>query len=433
MQTGLVFHIDVNSAFLSWEAARRVKNGEEDLRLIPSCVGGSPDSRRSVVVAKSIPAKKYNIQTGEPVSAALRKCPQLVVVQSDFGLYSACSKAFKDICREYAPAVEEFSIDECFLDMSGTELIYPDPIATAYEIKDRIKNELGFTVNVGIGRNKLCAKMASDFEKPDKVHTLFPEELPDKMWPLPVGDLLFIGKSTAQKLMQMGIRTIGELANTDQGYLIDQLGNKMGIQAYRYANGLDDSPVKAQPDEPKGYSNEVTLEDDVVSTERANQILLALADSVTSHMRKEGNKAYCVAVKVRYLDFKTRSHQRKLREPTDISSEVYEIAKDLLAELWKDKRPLRLMGIALTDLADDNEPVQMTMFMEEEQKNKEKGQKLDKAVDLLRDKYGADIIKRGSVMSLGVSVGKKHQRGVESDVEKERGNGEQRRVQRTIR
>ncbi len=399
----LVFHVDVNSAFLSWEAARRVKNGEADLRLIPSCVGGSPDSRRSVVVAKSIPAKKYNVITGEPVSAALRKCPQLVVVQSDFKLYSACSKAFKDICRGYAPAVEEFSIDECFMDMSGTGLIYPDPIATAHELKDRIKNELGFTVNIGIGNNKLCAKMASDFEKPDKVHTLFPGEIPEKMWPLPVRDLLFIGRSTAQKLDGINIKTIGDLAHCDQEYLMEFLGNKMGIQAHRYANGLDDSPVRDHPEDPKGYSNEVTLEDDVVTVEQANRILLALADSVTSHMRKDGVKAHCIAVKVRYLDFQSRSHQCKLKEATDVSGEVYETAKRLLTELWTDRRPLRLMGIALTDLTDD-EAVQMSMFMEEQQLNREKGQKLDKAIDSIRDKYGKDIIKRGSVMSLDVKI-----------------------------
>ena len=302
---------------------------------------------------------------------------------------------------------EGLPIDECFMDMSGTKLIYPDPIATAYELKDRIKNELGFTVNVGIGRNKLCAKMASDFEKPDKVHTLFPEEIPEKMWQLPVGDLLFIGNSTAQKLNEIGIKTIGDLAQANPVYLTDQLGNKMGTQAYRYANGLDDSPVNEQPDDPKGYSNEVTLEDDVISVDQANRILLALADSVTSHMRKDGVKAYCVAVKIRYLDFRTRSHQRKLSEPTDVSGEVYEVAKELLKELWKDRRPLRLMGIALTDVSDGSEPVQMTMFREEEELNREKGQKLDKAVDTLRDKYGSGIITRGSLMDLNVRVGKK--------------------------
>ena len=204
-QERLIFHIDVNSAFLSWEAVRRVRRGEPDLRLIPSAVGGDPKSRRGIIVAKSIPAKKFGVTTGEPVAMALKKCPELVLVKSDFRLYSRCSKAFKDICREYAPAVEEFSIDECFLDLTGTSQIYPDPIALAYEIKDKIRDELGFTVNVGVARNKLCAKMASDFEKPDRVHTLFPEEVKEKMWPLPVRDLLFVGKKSAERLNGGGI------------------------------------------------------------------------------------------------------------------------------------------------------------------------------------------------------------------------------------
>ena len=209
----LIFHVDVNSAFLSWEAVRRIREDQaEDLRKIPSIVGGDPGKRTSVVLAKSVPAKRYGIVTGEPVASALRKCPNLVVVASDFQLYKASSKAFKDICREVAPVVEEFSIDECFLDMTGTSLLYPDPIKTAYELKDRIKNELGFTVNIGIGPNKLLAKMAGDFEKPDKVHTLFMEEIPKKMWPLPIEDLLFCGKATSEKLRRGQITTIGSLA-----------------------------------------------------------------------------------------------------------------------------------------------------------------------------------------------------------------------------
>ena len=215
MAERLIFHVDVNSAFLSWEAARRVKNGESDLREIPSCIGGDPESRRGVVLAKSIPAKKYKVKTGEPLSAALRKCPGLVIARPDFKLYTQCSKAFKDICRSYAPVVEEFSIDECFMDLTGTEHMYPDPIALAVTLKDRIRDELGFTVNVGIARNKLCAKMASDFEKPDKVHTLFPDEIESKMWPLPVGDLLFIGGSSAARLREAHIQTIGDLAHAD--------------------------------------------------------------------------------------------------------------------------------------------------------------------------------------------------------------------------
>ena len=403
----LIFHVDVNSAFLSWEAARRVKNGESDLREIPSCIGGDPESRRGVVLAKSIPAKKYMVKTGEPLSAALRKCPGLVIAKPDFKLYTRCSKAFKDICRSYAPVVEEFSIDECFMDMTGTEHMYPDPIALANELKDRIREELGFTVNVGIGRNKLCAKMAIDFEKPDKVHTLFPEEVERKMWPLPVGDLLFIGGSSAARLREAHIQTIGELAHADPDVLKKLLGEKMSVQAHSFSNGIDNSPVREQPEEAKGYSNSVTLEEDVTDLEAADAILLALADSVSAHMRSDGAKAGNVAVTIRYLDFKNRSHQKKLDRTIDTTREVYDTARALLRELWKDKRALRLIGISLTGLARGEEHEQISLFEDPKDPNREKSAKKDKTVDALRSKYGADIIQRGSVLQSGIRVARK--------------------------
>ena len=297
----LIFHVDVNSAFLSWEAAKRVKEGLPDLREIPSCIGGDPKLRRSIVVAKSIPAKKYGVTTGEPVALALRKCPDLVCVPGDFALYQRCSRAFKEICASYAPAMESFSIDEVFLDMTGTHLIYPDPVAVAHEIKDKIRDELGFTVNVGIGTNKLLAKMASDFEKPDKVHTLFPSEIPEKMWPLPVRDLLFLGKASEQRLLQEGIKTIGDMARSGEAEIRRILGEKAGHQLYRYANGIDDSPVRAEREEAKGYSAETTVEEDLVTYEQALALLLAQCDVVAARMRRDGKKCSCVAVTYRTL------------------------------------------------------------------------------------------------------------------------------------
>ena len=403
----LIFHVDVNSAYLSWESTRRVRQGLPDLRLVPSCIGGDPNSRRGIVLAKSIPAKKYNIKTGEPRSLALRKCPDLIIAKPDFRLYSSCSKAFKDICRSYAPAVEEFSIDECFLDLTGTEVTYPDPIALAYEIKNRIRDELGFTVNIGIARNKLCAKMASDFEKPDKVHTLFPEEIPQKMWPLSVRDLLFIGSSSAKRLNDAGIQTIGDLARSDLSRLKSILGEKMSWQAWNYANGIDESPVRAVPEEAKGYSNSVTLEDDVRDMETAGAVLLALADSVSAHMRSDGKKAYSVSVTIRYLDFKTRSHQQKLEVPVETTKDVYENAMLLISELWKDRRPLRLIGISLTNLTSEDPGEQMSLFGEPAADQKARNAKLDKTVDALRDKFGFDIIQRGTVMSANLNVARK--------------------------
>ncbi len=407
--TPLIFHVDVNSAFLSWEAARRVACGEADIRLIPSAIGGDREKRTGVVLAKSIPAKKFGIKTGEPIGMALRKCPELFLAKPDFRLYEQCSGAFMDICREYAPVVEKYSIDECFLDMSGTHWLYPDPVAIAHAIKDRIRNELGFTVNVGIGDCKLLAKMASDFEKPDKVHTLFRREIPQKMWPLPVRDLFTVGASTAQKLEKARIRTIGDLANSDPAYIQRIVGVKMGRQIYNYANGVDPTPVLSAPEEAKGYSVSTTLEEDVVTQQQANGVLLALADSVTARMRSDGVKAFCVAVSIRSNDFRNRSHQKKLMNPTDISREVYQISRQLFSELWDGHTPLRLLGISLTELTREEQP-QLSLFPDED---REKARRLDQAYDAINRKFGASAIMRGSSVQSGLEVGKKYRAQME--------------------
>lgn len=399
----LIFHVDVNSAFLSWEAAKRIKQGLPDLREIPSCVGGDPKKRTGIVVAKSIPAKKYGIVTGEPMSSALRKCPDLVCVHSDFALYQRCSRAFKAICASYAPVMESFSIDEVFLDMTGTHLVYPDPVATAHEIKDKIREELRFTVNVGISVNKLLAKMASDFEKPDKVHTLYPDEIPQKMWPLPVRDLLFLGAASEKALGRAGIHTIGDMAHRSEKEIQTILGEKAGHQLYRYANGLDDSPVRAEREEAKGFSVKTTFEDDIETMEQALPILLSQCDIVASRMRREGKKCTCVAVSFRMLDFRNKSHQRKLENPTDVTEEIFQNVKILFRESWKGQ-PLRLIGVALTGLTED-EYEQMSLF--EDPSVKEKQRKMDEALDSIRRKFGNDKITRASIMKTSEKIGRK--------------------------
>ena len=413
MEERLIFHVDVNSAFLSWEAARRVKEGLPDLREIPSCIGGDPKSRRGIVVAKSIPAKKYGVTTGEPVALALRKCPDLVCVPGDFALFDRCSRAFKKICASYAPVMESFSIDEVFLDMSGTHLIYPDPVAVAHEIKDKTRDELGFTVNVGIGTNKLLAKMASDFEKPDKVHTLFPSEIPEKMWPLPVRDLLFLGKASEQKLLRAGIKTIGDMAKSDEAEIRQLLGDKNGRQLYRYANGIDDSPVRSEREEAKGYSAETTVEEDIVTYEQALSLLLAQCDVVAARMRRDGKKCSCVAVTYRTLDFKTRSHQKNFEDPTDVTEEIFAQVKKLLYECWKCE-PLRLIGVALTDLTSD-EFRQMSLF--ENTEDREKQKKVDETIDDIRRRFGNGMIVRGSTISTAGKVARKARAQLDRDLE----------------
>ena len=413
MEERLIFHVDVNSAFLSWEAARRVKEGLPDLREIPSCIGGDPKSRLGIVVAKSIPAKKYGVTTGEPVALALRKCPDLVCVPGDFALFDRCSRAFKKICASYAPVMESFSIDEVFLDMSGTHLIYPDPVAVAHEIKDKIRDELGFTVNVGIGTNKLLAKMASDFEKPDKVHTLFPSELPEKMWPLPVRDLLFLGKASEQKLLRAGIKTIGDMSKSDEAEIRQLLGDKNGRQLYRYANGIDDSPVRSEREEAKGYSAETTVEEDIVTYEQALSLLLAQCDVVAARMRRDGKKCSCVAVTYRTLDFKTRSRQKNFEDPTDVTEEIFAQVKKLLYECWKCE-PLRLIGVALTDLTSD-EFRQMSLF--ENTEDREKQKKVDETIDDIRRRFGNGMIVRGSTISTAGKVARKARAQLDRDLE----------------
>ena len=405
----LIFHVDVNSAFLSWEAAKRVQQGERDIRLIPSAIGGDRESRTGVILAKSIPAKKFGIKTGEPVGMALRKCPHLYIARPDFFLYERSSRLFMDICREYAPVLEKFSIDECFLDMSGTQKIYPDPIATAYEIKDKIKKELGFTVNIGVGSNKLLAKMASDFEKPDKVHTLFDFEVEEKLWPLPVRELFSVGASTAEKLERAYITTIGDLAKLDVSVLRSLVGDKFSEHLHNFANGIDDSEVLEQPEKAKGYSNSTTLDRDVINVEEAQKILLALADSTAMRMRADGARTYCVSVTLRSNDFKDRSHQRRLNEATDITAEIFTICKSLFSELWDGKTPLRLLGVSLTGITYEDD-VQMSLFVDEK---RDKARVIDKTVDGIRSKFGADTIVRGATYLSPTRVGKKHKAQIE--------------------
>ena len=399
----VIFHIDVNSAFLSWEATNRVKEGFEDIRLIPSAIGGDREKRTGVILAKSIPAKKYGVKTGEPVAMALRKCPSLVICRPNFSLYEKYSKAFMNICHEYTPILEKFSIDECFLDMTGMENIYPDILITAFEIKERIKNELGFTVNVGVGSNKLLAKMASDFEKPNKVHTLFDYEISEKMWRLPVRYLFSVGESTAQKLERSCIKTIGDLAHIDVMVLKSLLGVKLGEHLHNYANGIDDSPVLESREKAKGYGNSITLEYDVKTLSEANKILLALSDSVASRMRADGAKAGCVSVSIRDVDFNDKSHQKKLNISTDITSEIFNICQTLINELWDTRKPLRLLGVSLTDITTCDD-VQLSLF--DAGKN-EKERKIDKTVDSIRNKFGKDTIVRGGVYKNNIKVGKK--------------------------
>ena len=355
-----IFRIDVNSAFLSWTAVRRLQDGLPDIREVPSVVSGDPSDRRSIITAASIPAKRLGIKTAQPVSMALRICPDLVLVRGDWEWYRTCSEGFISICRTYSPVLQQFSIDECFLDMTF-RLQGKDPVETATALKDEIRSKLGFTVNVGIGSNKLLAKMASDFEKPDKVHTLWEEEVQEKMWPLGVRDLLWVGKRTEERLLAYGIRTIGDLARTGTGALTRLVGRKAALQLHENANGIDFSPVETEFREAKSYSAERTFPKDISDPRQLDRALFNVTCIVAHRIRKDAFKASCISVFIKYRDFSVVQRQCRISQPTDITALLLHEARRLVSEIWDQATPLRQVGVGLSKLTHDDSD-QLSLF-----------------------------------------------------------------------
>ena len=349
MPKRVIFHIDVNSAFLSWTAVKLMAEGQPDLRLVPSVVSGDPHDRRSIITAASMPAKKLGIKTAEPVSMALRKCPSLVLVRGDWDWYRTCSQGFIEICRSYSPVLQQFSIDECFIDMTF-RLIGRDPVKVASRLKDEIKTKLGFTVNVGIGPNKLLAKMASDFEKPDKVHTLWLEEVPEKMWPLGVRDLLWVGKKTEARLNSYGMATIGDLAKMSESTLARLVGQKYARQLHLNANGLDDSPVETEMAEAKSYSAERTFSKDLTSPKDIDRALFNVACIVAHRIRRDNFRASTVSMFIKHSDFSVVQKQCQLDQPTDVTALILGAARRMLSEIWDGTAPLRQVGLGVSKL-----------------------------------------------------------------------------------
>ena len=356
----IIFHIDVNSAFLSWSAVKMVREGQPDLRLVPSVVSGDPSDRRSIITAASIPAKKLGIKVATPVTMALRTCPTLVIVRGDWEWYKRCSEGFIAICRRYSPVLQQFSIDECFIDMT-CRCPGQDPVAVATRLKDEIRDSLGFTVNVGVGPNKLLAKMASDFEKPDKVHTLWADEVEAKMWPLPVRDLLWVGKKTEERLTTYGIRTVGDLAKLEMGPLNKLVGRKFALMLHESANGQDDSPVETEMGEAKSYSAERTFSKDLVDPKDIDRALFNVACIVAHRIRRDNFRAATVSMFIKYRDFSVVQKQTSLDQPTDVTAVILNEARRMLTEVWDGVTPLRQVGLGVTKLTHESAE-QMSLF-----------------------------------------------------------------------
>ena len=391
----IYFHVDVNSAFLSWSALKHLQDGDvQDLRTIPAVVGGDEAKRHGVVLAKSGPAKKYGIQTGESLFAARAKCPGLTIVPPDFDFYVQNSKALIKILGDYTPDVEQYSIDEAFLDMTGTEALFGPPLTVAHTIRRRVKRELGFTVNVGVAPNRLLAKMASDFEKPDRVHTLYKYEIETKMWPLPVGDLFGVGPSAAKKLKSFGICTIGNFARLDRETATRMFGSR-GETLWNYANGRETDPVTKQGSRDNSYGNSVTMPQDLPRPEDADATMLALCDSVGRRLRADGKTARVVTVQLVDNAFRRTSHQTTLPNPTNSTDRLYHVAAELMRQMWP-VRPVRLVGVSAEKTGEDNFE-QMDFFTDAARTDKQ--EKLDRAADALRRKFGGAAVTRATLLT----------------------------------
>ena len=390
-----ILHVDVNNAFLSWTAVEMLKNGAEvDIRTIPAIIGGDEEKRKGIVLAKSNPAKKYGIKTAEPVYFAKQKCPHLEIYPSNFKIYRKYSNDLYKILCEYTNKIERFSIDECFLDITNFLPNGKTDLDIAYEIHSRVKQELGFTVNIGVAPNKLLAKMASDFEKPDKIHTLYEVEIPTKMWPLPIADLFMVGKRSLPKLEQLGIKTIGDLASRKKENM-EKLFGKFGKTIWEYANGIDLSEVNSEPEEPKCIGNSATLPKDLNNIEKIEEVLLALTEQTTYRLRKHNLLTSTIGVQIRTSEFKNYSHQKTLLTPTDSTKIIYDTAKKVLKELYKGEA-IRLIGIKVDKLTSPNAQ-QISLF--DTPKN-EKQQKLDKTLDNIKEKYGYNSVTRAGQMQI---------------------------------
>ena len=390
----IIFHIDVNSAYLSWTSVENLKCGGRDLRNIPAIIGGDQEKRRGVVLAKSIPAKAFGVRTGEPVAHALRKCPHLVMEKPNHRLYGEYSERLMEFLLDFTSKLEQVSVDECFMDCTDVAASYSSPVDAAVMIKDQIREKFGFTVNIGISSNKLLAKMASDFKKPDLVHTLFPEEIREKMWPLPVGELYMAGSSSVEKLHMMEIETIGDLAQADV-LLLEAHMKSHGRLLWEYANGLDDSPVNYMPAKAKGIGNSTTLAKDLETRAEAEPVLKELSDKVGQRLRNARQLAGMVSVEIKYYDFRTASHQMQLDRPSAQGNIILSAALRLFDELWSGE-PVRLLGVRTSKLCDEDEPMQMSIF-DTDWEMDEKHRKLNHALDQIRQKFGDGAVVRGSL------------------------------------
>ena len=395
MEKKTIFHIDINNAFLSWTAVKMLNDGYDvDIRTIPSIIGGDEEKRHGIVLAKSPVAKKYGIKTAETIYAAKKKCPKLEVFPPDMAYYKEMSKKFINHLKKYSPDVEQLSVDECFVDMSNSSLLYDDLVMLAYKIKDEIYSLYGFTVNIGIASSKICAKMASDMEKPNKVHTLFPYEIERKMWPLPVDDLYMVGKHAATKLHSIGIDTIGALANTDEKTLNKVFG-KYGSVMWNYANGRSDDLSMKREEKNKSISTSETFSTDIGEKNKLIQILYRQVDSLGKELRKKKLYTNSIAITYKTADFISYSKQMTIPTVTNSTELICKYVVNILENSWKNE-PLRNIGVRFSHLTDKKQK-QISIFSNEREEDNDAT--VQETMDKINDKYGTSVIRQANLFT----------------------------------
>jgi len=397
MKERIIVHIDVNNAFLSWSAVLLLKQGyKQDIRKIPAIIGGDEKKRHGIVLAKSPVAKRFGVVTAETLYSAKKKCPPLQIFPPNYEWYYEKSRELMKYLSQYTPVMEQFSVDECFLDMTGTSYLYKDYLSLAYKIKEEIKNSFGYTVNIGIANNKLCAKMASDFEKPDKVHTLFENEIKEKLWPLPVRDLFMVGKKTALALQKLNIKTVKELAESSDALLYKYFKNQ-SVYLKEAANGIDSSKVEARSSKNESISISETLPYDYYDEEKLREVLFRQTEEVARQLRYKKQYTKTIAVIFKNNGFMSYSAQIGLFNATDKTEEIYKTVCEIFKKNWK-QDPIRLIGVRLANLTDKKEK-QLSLF--DEKNDREEDDKIQKTLDEINRKYGSTKIAPASLKLLG--------------------------------
>lgn len=395
----VILHCDMNGFFASVELL-----DYPHLKDKPMAVCGNPDNRHGIILAKNEIAKAYGVVTAETLWQARKKCPDLQVVPPHHSKYKHYSKLINDIYLRYTDMVEPFSVDESWLDVTGSQKLFGSGKEIADELRQVVKEELGLTLSAGVSFNKIFAKMGSDYKKPDATTVITRDNYKELLWPLDIRAMFFVGKVTADKLLHLGIKTIGELAKADKASVISLLGKQGGV-IHDYANGLDMTPVSRfdERERIKSVGNGTTFRRNLVGEEDIRTGVTALSDTVASRLRKYQMKAFGVKVDIKDPQFKVISRQVQLDNPTNLTEVIASTAMDIIKKHWRMRDPIRLITVTAINLCDENQAQQMSLFADENI-NTDKEERAERAMDDIRERFGDNAISFGSIIKNDIGV-----------------------------